>query len=353
LDKGYTTGTCATACTRAGLLDLLTDREPNSVQLDLPAGETATIDVNRVDESRRSVTFETRKDAGDDPDVTDGALVRTTVSVNDREGVTFEGGSGVGTVRRPGLPVAEGEPAINPVPRQMMRGVVEQFRERNRLTGGITLTVDVENGRELAQSTLNPRLGIEEGLSILGTTGIVEPYSHASYIASIEQGIDVAKANGLDEIVLSTGGRTEKNAQGGTDLPDYGYVQFAGYLRETLLYLVEYDFSLVQFYFMPGKFSKFAQGHLSLHSRDSEVDLEQLRETIRAVGGDPSGTESLASVNQIFSELPEAVRRDVVRAWIRRIPPLLRDEFGTIPWDFSITVLDLEETVLGREGFLS
>lgn len=356
LESGYTTGTCATATTRAGLIDLIEGRTPETVDVELPIEETATLEVRRIDRTNRTVTYGTVKDAGDDPDVTDGAIIRTTVSLNGGDGLSFEGGPGVGTVTRPGLPVDRGEPAINPVPREMMRGVVETFRARCGLTGGVTLTVDVEDGQQLAERTLNPRLGIVDGLSILGTTGIVEPYSHASYIASIEQGIDVAVENGLDEVVLSTGGRTEKHAQNRTDLPDYGYVQFAGYLRETLLYLVDSDVSAVRFFFMPGKFSKFAQGNLSLHSSDSSLDADRLRSTIERVG-DPDDTtldsiESLNSVNQIFSKLPDELRRAVVRDWISRVPAHLRDEFDSIPWEeLSVTVLNLDGDVLGQECF--
>ncbi|MFB6344739.1 MAG: cobalt-precorrin-5B (C(1))-methyltransferase [bacterium] len=352
LESGYTTGACATITTKAGLMHLLNSETPETVSIGLPAGERAEQSVRRLSNSRNSATFATEKDAGDDPDVTDGAIITTTVSLNGGKDIEFRGGAGVGTVTRPGLPVEKGEPAINPVPRQMMKQVTQEFRQQYGLTGGLTLTVNVRNGRELAERTLNPRLGIEDGLSILGTTGIVEPYSHASYIASIEQGIDVAVENGLNRIVLSTGGRTEKNAQARTDLPEYGYVQFAGYLRETLIYLSKHDFGSVQFYFMPGKFSKFAQGNLSLHSSDSSVNFEQLQRTIRELGGDPSPVESLNSVNQIFSKLSESLRRDVVDEWISRIPAILENEFGEIPWEeLSITVLNLDGEELGRRCF--
>ncbi len=356
LKTGYTTGTCATATTKAGLINLLWDRSPDAVEVDLPAGETAELPVSRVKGSSRSVTCVTKKDAGDDPDVTDGALIRTTVTLNHGTGLMLEGGPGVGTVTRPGLPVNKGEPAINPVPRRMIRGVVESFRKKTNLSDGVTLTVDVENGRQLAKRTLNPRLGIVDGLSILGTTGIVEPYSHASYIASIEQGIDVAVKNGLDEIVLSTGGRTEKHAQQRTGLPEYGYVQFAGYLREALLYLADSAITTVRFFFMPGKFSKFAQGNLSLHSKDSSLDVDRLIGTLDTIDRLKESTRnkiaSLSSVNQIFEHLSGNRRRRLVTDWIKRIPSILREEFGAIPWEeLSITVLNLDGETLGERRF--
>lgn len=351
LETGYTTGTYATATTKAGLLHLLRKTVPETVELDLPAGERASLKVERESTNGRRTTFSSLKDAGDDPDVTDGARVRTTVTLRDRGDVDFAGGPGVGTVTLPGLPVDVGEPAINPVPRSMMRNAVEAVRSSHSFRGGVRLKVDVENGRELAERTLNPRLGIKDGLSILGTTGIVEPYSHASYVASVEQGLDVAECNGLDEVVLSTGGRTEDAAREELNLPRLGFVQFAGFLHEALNHLLEKSFRRVHFYFMPGKFSKLAQGNLKLHSDDSSVDLDRLRRLLRRQPDFDSGLleeiSGLKTVNQVISKFTFSQKQSLIDTWLKRVPRVFRRVGSIGEESVRITVLDLSGERLG------
>lgn len=350
LESGYTTGTYATATTKAGLKYLCGERCPETVVLPLPAGEEAKIDVDFVSSNGQTATFSSVKDAGDDPDVTDGATIRTQVQLDETGRIDYVGGDGVGTVTLPGLPVPEGEPAINPVPREMMESVATDILNRNQ---GVRLKVSIEDGEDLAERTLNPRLGIEDGLSILGTTGIVEPYSNASYVASIEQGLDVAERNGLAEVVLSTGGRTEEAARREVNLPKLGFVQFAGFLQETLDHLVEKNFRNVHFYFMPGKFSKFAQGHLKLHSDDSTVDLDQIRSELDHSLGVSSEiierVSGLRSVNQIFSKLNMSRKKELIQRWLQRIPDLVSEKVGPIASDsVSMTILTLEGDRLGR-----
>ena len=227
LRSGYTTGACATAATRGALMALLYQRPFTDATVRLPHGKLVTFPLHTctftATEGRASVI----KDAGDDPDVTDkerrsGALVTTCSD----SGVSFRRGVGVGLVTKPGLPVPPGEPAINPVPQQMIRTTVEEVlgdvgpllplpfgKGVGGEGGGIVVEISVPRGAELAQKTFNPRLGIVGGISILGTSGIVVPYSNAAWVASVLQGIDVAIAQDCRHLVLTVGGRSERAAQ--------------------------------------------------------------------------------------------------------------------------------------------
>ena len=194
LRRGWTTGACATAATKAAWTALLTGEFPDPVRITLPKGQRPAfaLATERIDDDSAFVGIV--KDAGDDPDVTHRALICSTVSrAGAGAGVVFRAGSGVGTVTLPGLPVAVGEPAINPVPRRMMRTVVEEVAAAARVEPDAIVEISVPDGERLAQKTWNPRLGIVGGISILGTTGVVVPYSCSAWIHSIHRGIDVGR----------------------------------------------------------------------------------------------------------------------------------------------------------------
>ncbi|RDG31901.1 cobalt-precorrin-5B (C(1))-methyltransferase, partial [Streptomyces corynorhini] len=194
---GWTTGACATAATTAAYTALLTAEFPDPVTITLPKGQTPAFALAKEERAAGHAMAAVVKDAGDDPDVTHGALIRVTVRpLPPGAGVVFRAGPGVGTVTRPGLPLEVGEPAINPVPRQLMRAHVAQVAARYGGTGDVEITVSVDHGEEIARSTWNPRLGILGGLSVLGTTGVVVPYSCSAWIDSIRRGVDVARAAG-------------------------------------------------------------------------------------------------------------------------------------------------------------
>ena len=195
LKRGWTTGACAAAATKAALTGLWTGTIPDRVGLVLPRGETPSFEVVEPLLSADFAEAAIVKDAGDDPDVTHGALIKVRVRSADR--VVFRAGDGVGMITKPGLPLPPGEPAINPVPRQMMEEVVAELAVAYDQSPGAEITVSVPGGNVLAAKTWNPRLGIEGGISILGTTGVVRPFSCAAWIASIHRGIDVARAAGL------------------------------------------------------------------------------------------------------------------------------------------------------------
>ncbi len=205
LRRGWTTGACATAATRAAATALFTGAFPDPVTITLPRGERPAFALAREELGSGYALAGIVKDAGDDPDVTHGALVVATVRRGTPgAGVTFAAGEGVGTVTLPGLPVAVGEPAINPVPRAMMRAavaeVVAELAAEHGDAGDIAIEISIPGGAELARKTWNPRLGIVGGLSILGTTGVVVPYSCSAWIHSIHSGIDVARATALGHV---------------------------------------------------------------------------------------------------------------------------------------------------------
>lgn len=236
LRTGFTTGTSATAATKAALLALISSQIYNTLAITLPKGKIVKLQIawTRYSPNTQSVTSAVIKDAGDDPDVTHGAEICSTVSLtSDRGCVEIDGGVGVGRVTRPGLGLEIGHAAINPVPKKMIEQVVRDTAKSILTDKGVKVIISVPKGIELAKKTDNPRLGILGGISILGTTGIVFPYSTASFAASIRQSLDVAISLGTDVVVLTTGGRSEdyiKNIH--KYLPDYAFVQmgdFSGY----------------------------------------------------------------------------------------------------------------------------
>ena len=273
LRRGWTTGACATAATRAALTALLSGQFEDPVTITLPGGQTPSFAL--AHEARGDGWAEAGiiKDAGDDPDVTHGALVVARVSGGAAgSGVTFHAGTGVGMVTKPGLPIPPGEPAINPVPRRLMRAVAEAIAPGR----DIAITVSIPEGARLAEKTWNPRLGIVGGLSILGTTGIVVPYSCAAWIASIQRGVDVARAMGLTHVVGSTGDASEKAAMARLGLPLEAFLDMGDFVGGLLKYVKRHPVEKVTIAGGFAKLTKLAQGAMDLHSGRSQVDMESL-----------------------------------------------------------------------------
>ena len=226
------------------------------------------------------------KDAGDDPDVTHGALILATVSAGpEGSGVTFHAGTGVGIVTLPGLPLAVGEPAINPAPRRMMRDAVAKVAAAHGGGGDVSVEIAVPGGEDLAHRTWNPRLGIIGGLSILGTTGVVVPYSCSAWIASIRQGVDVARATGHEHVIAATGDTSERAAQERYGLPDRAVLDMGDFAGAVLEYLARHPVPRLTLAGGFAKLSKLAAGELDLHSARSQVDLARLAASALAAGG--------------------------------------------------------------------
>lgn len=285
LRTGLTTGTCATACAVASASYLLAGERPPVVSVTLPRGETVELAVSTTDLGATAAYSSTVKDAGDDPDVTHGATVSVKLVLDTENGVRFRAGPGVGCVTLPGLLLGVGEPAINPVPRRMIEENLATVARCTGYRGGFTVTIGVEQGEALAGKTMNPRLGIHGGLSILGTTGIVRPFSCAAWIASIYQGMDVARANGITHIAASTGNSSEQVIKERYQLDSMALIEMGDFVGAVLKHLRKVPFERVSICGGFGKISKLANGHMDLNSRVSAIDFEQLRSLARRAGG--------------------------------------------------------------------
>jgi cobalt-precorrin-5B (C1)-methyltransferase len=286
LRRGWTTGTCAAAAAKAAFAALITGEFPDPVEVTLPRGERPSFALALTRKDEAAATAGVIKDAGDDPDVTHGALVLATVRAGaPGGGVTFRAGEGVGTVTRAGLPVPPGEPAINPVPRRMIRDAIAEVAAAAGATADAEVEIAIPGGAEMAAKTLNGRLGIVGGLSILGTTGIVVPYSCSAWIHSIHRGIDVARAAGVAHIAGATGANSEAAAQKLYDLPEIALIDMGDFVGGMLKYLRAHPVPRVTIAGGVGKMTKLAQGLTDLHSKRGEVDHALLANFARAAGG--------------------------------------------------------------------
>ncbi len=297
LRHGYTTGACATAATLAATYRLLADLALDRVEITLPRGQRPVFRLEYCRLTAAGAEAATIKDAGDDPDVTHGALIFAQVVLSESPGVRFHAGPGVGTVTQPGLPIPPGEPAINPTPRRMIAEHLMRLAAEQGYRGGFEVAIGIENGAELALKTLNPRLGIVGGLSILGTTGIVRPFSCAAYVASIQQAIDVARANGLLHIIACTGATSEQTMRAHYSLPDMALIEMGDFVGAVLKHLRRAPVPRLTLAGGFGKISKLAAGHLDLHSRSSSVDLVLLAVEAAALGADAALQAAMRTAN--------------------------------------------------------
>src|SRR5215218_6525319 len=354
LRRGWTTGACAAAAAKAAYVGWITGSFPDPVEIALPGGArpafALALHERTADDARAGVV----KDAGDDPDVTHGALVVATVGpAPTGRGVAFRAGPGVGTVTRAGLPLPVGEPAINPVPREMIRAAL---CEAQRAVGGpsdVTVELSIPGGEALALKTLNPRLGILGGLSILGTTGVVVPYSCSAWIHSIYRGIDVARAGGLDHVAGATGSTTEKAVQALHNLPDQALIDMGDFAGGMLKYLRRNPVPKVTIAGGIAKMTKLGQGLLDLHSRSGAVDLGWLSERLGETGAEPSVVEEARSANTALEVLETAKNLglplgDMVaqHAWRTAAKALRGTEIA-----LEIAVFDRDGQLVGRMPF--
>lgn len=303
LRTGFTTGACAAAAAKGALASLVHQRIFDEATIRLPAGITAAFRLRGVSFDDREGQSGVIKDAGDDPDVTHGAEIRARVTWSDSPGVRFLRGEGVGLVTKKGLPVPPGEPAINPVPRAMIaEATAEVLAEARIAEAGIDVEISVPGGESLARKTFNPRLGIVGGISILGTTGIVVPYSAEAWLASVLQGIDVASAQECRHLVLTVGASGERFAKFFFDLPDVAFIQIGPFFGEALRRADQSGIARASLFAMIGKLAKFAAGNESVHSRDGAQDFDFLAAIARQAGA----AEDLAALVRSCNTAQEA-----------------------------------------------
>lgn len=330
LRSGFTTGACAAAAAKAAFLHLITNRPAARVTIPFPDGEHRSFAVERsflYPSEQPKALAGIIKDAGDDPDVTNGAEIQSIVSLGKTSSaeskscqlvVEFHAGEGVGTVTKPGLSVAVGEPAINPVPRQMIFDALTEAVAETALTIDriICVTIQVPDGEILAEKTLNHRLGIVGGISILGTTGIVRPVSAEAWTATIEASMDVARQTGSTEIVLSTGRTSEKGVQKILDLPIEAFAMMGDYLQFSLEAAKKRSFGKIHLAAMWAKVLKAAMGIGQTHVRHGALEVEQAASFIANLCQEPSLGKSLADANtarEMYQRLVDSGRTDVIK----------------------------------------
>lgn len=350
LRRGWTTGACATAAVRAAFEALLTGEFPDPVTIALPRGEQPRFELARKELGDGTATAGVIKDAGDDPDVTHRALVLATVRHGEAGGgVTFRAGEGVGTVTLAGLPVPPGEPAINPAPRAMMREVIAEVAAAHGAPADVEITIAIPGGAELAAKTWNPRLGIAGGLSVLGTTGIVVPYSCSAWIQSIHSGIDVARANGLTHVAGATGNTSEAAVAARYGLPLEALLDMGDFAGGMLKYLRRHPVPRVTIAGGFAKLVKLAQGHMDLHSSRSQVDFGRLAQWLMDLGATEEMAQAARQANTAAEVLALAGPLPVADLVARRArEAALAMLAGGI--DLDVLVVDRAGRIVGEAG---
>lgn len=342
---GFTTGACSAAAARAAALGLLTGEVPKTVDCRLPNGQEVRFSVfaGAVEAAGVCARAVVVKDAGDDPDVTHGAHMTATVRLLPHQTgvITLKGGAGVGVVTREGLGLVVGEAAINPVPR---RNIAENLRASAAAllrAHGLEVTLSVPGGEEMARRTLNPRLGISGGISILGTTGIVRPYSTAAFRASVVQAIDVAANRGHDSVVLTTGGRTEKFAM--RQLPELDeacFVQMGDFVKAAFTRAIKRQLRQVYVGAMIGKLTKMCQDLAVTHAWKAAVDRNILADAARAVGAPPDLIEAIRAAETARFAAERLAALGLAEAFHRILAArALRSLKTRYPGDYRLTVL--------------
>ena len=345
LRKGWTTGACATAATRAAWQAMLSGQFPNPVTITLPRGETPSFALIKAEAGDGWARASVIKDAGDDPDVTHGAEVIATLRRGTPgNGITFHAGDGVGRITKPGLPLPVGEPAINPKPREMMIGQITELATEFNVAADVEIEISIPGGQEIATKTWNPRLGIVGGLSVLGTTGIVIPFSCAAWIHSIHRGIDVARATGRVHVAGATGKTSEAAIRTFYDLPDEAILDMGDFVGGMLKYLRKNPVAHISICGGFAKLVKLAQGHLDLHSSRSQVDFDKLAETVKQCGGDTALQDATRTANTAKQVLEQCQAENV------NIPELIARQASEAARATLDGVSAVEIVIIDRDG---
>lgn len=319
LKTGFTTGTAAAAAAKGAILFILEGKKPSTVEIKLLTGDPITIPINTCTSAgKNKATCTVIKDSGDDPDITHKAKIGAVVSLfenrNDSH-IVITGGRGVGTVTKPGLEINPGEPAINPGPRQMITQTVREILNKNKISLPVKVEIFVPQGKTLARKTLNQRLGIVGGISILGTTGVVTPLSHDAYVATIRSSLSVAKASGITKLVLTTGRRSERYAQAlWPSLPEEAFIQMGDFFRMSLEEASKKGFASITLAAFFGKSLKMAQGVPHTHAAKVRLTLDKLADWSLLLTKNKAFSEKILSANTarhafdfILDQYPEVI----------------------------------------------
>ena len=350
---GWTTGACATAAAKAAFCGLLSGDFPDPVEIVLPRGQPVAFSLAETSLAGDRAMAAVVKDAGDDPDVTHGALVRVTLWRGPPGcGVVFRAGEGVGMVTRAGLPIPPGEPAINPMPRQMIAQALAEVSATFGVTCDVVVEISIPGGARIAERTLNGRLGIVGGLSILGTTGVVVPFSCAAWIHSIHRGIDVARAAGLSHVAGATGRNSEEAVQAFHRLDDMALIDMGDFVGGMLKYIRAHPLARVTVAGGIGKITKLAQGRLDLHSRRGGVDMEALAGMAARLGASETIASGIASANTAAAAFALAGSLHLGNAVAQAARDVAADALGRTDIAVEILVFDSQKNLLGQADFV-
>lgn len=305
LHTGFTTGSCATAAAKAALIALVSGEKMTEVAFRIPEGETMRMPVENVEINSQSASASVIKDSGDDPDVTDGCRITATVSYSSRPGISFHGGKGIGTITLSGLGLEIGEAAINPVPRKNIQDELSAIYQ-----GGLDVTISLENGEVLCEKTFNPRVGVVGGVSIIGTTGIIRPFSHEAFIDCIRREMDVALAMKCEWIVVNSGGKSERFMKTlYPDLPPHAFIHYGNAIGETMEIGKEKKVPRMAIGIMLGKAVKLAEGNMDTHSHKITVNREFLKSVAKDAGCSDDALEVIDRFN-LARELPSLLNEE-------------------------------------------
>lgn len=353
LRKGWTTGCCATAATKAAFSALLTGKFAENVTITLPKGEKPVFPLLEPVLGAGFAEVGIIKDAGDDPDVTHGAHIRARVRrLPQGAGIQFRAGEGVGTVTKAGLPIPPGEAAINPAPRAMMQGVLAEVAAAFGTHPDAEITLSVMGGAEIAKHTWNPRLGIVGGISILGTTGIVHPFSCAAWIASIHRGIDVIRAAGMTHAAACTGSTSESAVERRHRLPEHAFIDMGDFAGGVLKYLRHHPIPRLTLAGGFAKMAKLAEGHLDLHSSRSQIDLGKLAARATALGGGQTLAAAIRTGNTALEALELCTGAGIpIGGEIARAAREVALAEADHRIDIELLVYDRKGNLVGEAGF--
>lgn len=341
LKTGFTTGSTATAATAAALHALLHEGEfIDSAEIILPSGEEVKLPVERLERTERGYRAMARKYSGDDPDVTHLTEICSEVAfTEEHDGIRFLQGEGVGIVTLPGLGLEIGGPAINKTPRQMMETIVR----RHYPVGGVDITISIPQGRELASKTFNPRLGILDGISVVGTSGVVKPFSSEAFIASIVRQADVAVALGADTIVINSGAKSEKYLKAAfPDLPFQSFVQYGNFIGETLEKLASLSIPKIYMGIMLGKAVKLAEGNMDTHSKKVVMNKAYLH-TVATKAGCTDRAHTLIDGLTLARELWQGLSAEDLDRFMHQITESCHEAGARLVPESELSVLLIDD----------
>lgn len=351
LRTGFTTGTCATAAAKAALVSIITKKRIESIEILLPKDKRITINVASCRFDNNTARCSVIKDGGDDPDVTHGAEIIADLQITDHSGqIEIDGGIGVGRVTKPGLGLQIGSAAINPTPKKMLIQNLTEIGKEILQKNGIRVIVSVPKGAEIAPKTDNPRLGIMGGISILGTTGIVVPYSTASFAASIRQSLDVTIAMGDNTVVLTTGGRSEDYARKEINLPDHCFVQMGDFSGYTIQQCAKKSIKTAHVAGFVGKLTKIAMGIKQTHVKGSKVDMDFLADLAKDCNANNKTIDEIKKANTA-RHVQEIIIENKIDGFFVALCKMAYDQMrmhSENKVELKVILFDFDGSILGR-----